>query len=97
MVAEPGSAQGPITSPAMVRSARVSDAGQASLGEEIMEAVGTDLAGADLPLGLGVGLGAQVGSNAQEAKGPTGRRTPRTPLRTRGVVVSTPQSGSNLD
>ena len=61
-----------------------------------MDAVGSDLVGANLPLGLGVGVGARVGSKAQETKGPTGRRTPRTRTRSSGEVRS-PQTPLNLN
>ena len=81
--------------PAMARSTRGADV-RPSLGEEVMEAVGSDLAGAHLPLGLGVGVVARAGSKAQEAKGPTGRHTPRTPTRSGGEVRS-PQSPLNLN
>ena len=96
MVAEPGSVHQELAqAPAMARSTRGTDA-RPSLGEEIMDAVGSGLTGGDLPLGLGVGVGARVGSKAQEAKGPTGRRTPRTPTQGGGEVRS-PQSPLNLN
>ena len=63
-----------------------------------MDAVNMDLADAVLPRGLGVGLGLgrNVGSDAQEQTSPTGRRVPRTPTRGGGEVRS-PQTPLNLE
>ena len=54
-----------------------------------MDTVGNDLADVVVPVGVGVGLGS---SQARLVQG-----TPRTPTRSRGQRVATPQSPINLN
>ena len=88
---------GQLSTPAPLAGSMAFPRGTSSLADEVMEAVAGDMDGEVIPVGL-----AGTSSQAQEAnspsgRSPTGRRTPRTPLRTRGVVLSTPRSSSNLD
>ena len=86
-----------LSNPAPLAGSMAFPRGTSSLADEVMEAVAGDMDGEVIPVGLaGISSQAQA-ANSPSGRGPTGRRTPRTPLRTRGVVVSTPQSGSNLD
>ena len=59
MVAERRSAQQAHSRFAMARASRGSDL--RPLGEEIMEAVGDDLADSRLPVGVGLGVGVRLG------------------------------------
>ena len=99
MVAERRYSQATSPQVAMAFAGRGAGTGanQPSLEEELMNAVGQDLADAEAPV-RPVGVGSQL---AQEGQSPTGRRTTRTPLR-RGAredvpIVPTPPSPVRVD
>ena len=88
---------GQLSHPAPRADPMASPRGTSSLADEVMEAVAGDMDGEVIPVGLAGTSSQAQAANSPSGRSPTGRRTPRTPLRTREVVVSTPQSDGNLD